>query len=113
MLNKYSFIFIIYTLLHSTVSTAQGDVNVETKFNELLECMKTIPIDANKYKGISSQQILLLSVLKNLTNDSNEVKALGLDNNLDIDYSKMYKLVNSHCSKELAIIKKLNSQKQG
>ena len=113
MLNKYSFIFITLILLFSTVSIAQNEVKVETSFNELLECMKTIPLDPKKYQGNSSQQILLLSVLKNFTNDSNEVKQLGLGGDLNIDYPKLYKLVSSHCPKELAIIKKLNSQKQG
>jgi len=111
MLNKYSFAFVTLILLFSTVSIAQDEVKVETSFREFLECIKTIPIDAKKYQGISSQQILLLSVLKNLTNDSNEVKQLGLDGNLDIDYLKLYKLVASHCPKELAIIKTLNDQK--
>lgn len=75
--------------------------------------MKTISIDENKYKGISAQQLLLLSVLKNFTNNSDEVKTLGLNFNSDVDFDSLYKLVKSHCSNELEILKKLNSEAQG
>jgi len=48
MLNKYSFVFVSLILLCSPVSIAQNEVKVETSFNELLECMKNIPLDAKK-----------------------------------------------------------------
>ena len=110
MLNNYSFVFVTLIFLFSTGLVAQDELKAETSFSELLKCMKTISIDEKKYNGISSQQILLLSVLKNFTNNSSEVKQLGLDGNQDIDYSRLYKLVSSHCPKELAILKELNSQ---
>ncbi|NQZ79700.1 MAG: hypothetical protein HRT52_01675 [Colwellia sp.] len=107
MLNKYMVVFsITISLLSSTVKADSKDVS-ENSFKTLLECMKTVPIDVKKYKGVGSSQIVLLSVLKNITQSSASIK------DLDIDYSEIYKLVESSCPKELNVVKKLSAQKQG
>ena len=97
------------TLFFSSSPRADDKELAEQSFTNLYECMKNIQLDDDKYKGISSQQVLLVSVLKNITNDKTKIKDLGFD----IDHSKLFKLVKSSCSSELAEVEKLSSKKTG
>jgi hypothetical protein len=107
MLNKYLVVFSIAALILSNTIRADGKEVSDNSFKELLRCMEAVPLDAEKYKGIGSQQIILLSVLENITNTSASI------NELNINYSEIYKLVQNNCPKELEVVKKLSVQKQG
>ena len=50
--------------------------------------------DVDRYKGVSSQQILLSAVIKHIRNDSEPIE------NIDIDLPKLYQLVKSRCPTE-------------
>lgn len=59
------------------------------------------------YKGVSYKQIVLNSVLENLTKQK-----LPSVSGLEVDYSKVYELVVKRCPKELEIVKKFSGYKQ-
>ncbi len=107
MLNRCLVIFSICMLLLSATVKADNKVVPENSFKALLECMKKVPIDVNKLKGVNSSQVVLLSVLEEVNQSKASEKDLG------IDYSETYKLVEKNCPKELEVIKKLNASKPG
>ena len=107
MLNKYLVVISITVLLLSNIVKAENDLIPENNFKKILKCMESVPLDAEKYKGIGSQQVVLLSVLEHITHKKASIKGLN------IDYSEIYDLVQSNCPKELEILKKLSVQKEG
>ena len=66
-----------------------------------------MPLDVDRYKGVSSQQILLSAVIKHIRNDSEPIE------NIDIDLPKLYQLVKSRCPTEWEQVKKLVLIEQG
>ena len=84
-------------LISSAGATEASKSN--NQFLDLVECMKNAPIDKTSIKGVSHQQIVLISVLENLTNQ----KVPAIDG-IDIDYSKVYELVVKHCPNELNVL---------
>jgi hypothetical protein len=107
MLNKRLVTFSITILLLSSAVKADNKQVSENSFKALLECMKTVPIDVTKFKGVGSSQVVLLSVLEEITQGNASIK------DLDVDDSKIYKLVESSCAKELEQVKKFSVQKPG
>ena len=72
------------------------------QFIELMECMENTPFDKTSIKDVSLQQIVLISVLENLTNQ----KAPSIKG-VDVDYSNVYQLIEKHCPNELNELKQL------
>ncbi len=107
MLNRCLVIFSMCMFLLSATVKADNKVVPENSFKALLECMKKAPIDVKKLKGISSSQIVLLSVLEEVNQSKASEKDLG------IDYSEIYKLVEKNCPKELEVVKRLSASKPG
>jgi hypothetical protein len=107
MLHKYLITLPGIILLFSSHLRADEKEISERSFTNLYECMKSIHLDDKKYKGISSQQIVLASILQSITKDKTKIKNLGFD----IDHIQIYKLVKSSCALELAEVEKLVSNK--
>jgi hypothetical protein len=107
MFNKYWIVLSVTTLLFSNTLQAGERERAEQSFNKLLTCMNSIHLDDEKYKGVSPQQILFVSVLKNITNDKTEAKVLDFD----INHSKLYQLVKSGCPTALAEVEMLSRKK--
>ncbi|WP_102797306.1 hypothetical protein [Bowmanella denitrificans] len=101
MLNKYSLCLSVSIILVSAVVKADEAAEVEKSFNALLSCIETIQVVMDGNDGVSSQQALLVTVLKKIT-DSGEI-----GNDLGIDYDRLYKLVNQQCPIELEKFKAL------
>jgi len=107
MLNRCLVISSICMLLLSATVKADNKVVPENGFKALLGCMKKVPIDVKKLKGMGSSQVVLLSVLEEV----NQSKAS--ERNLDIDYSEIFKLVEKNCPKELEVVKRFSATKPG
>ncbi len=107
MLNKCLVVFSVTILLLSSAVKADNEEIPENSFKALLECMKTVPMDVSKFKGVGSSQVVLLSVLEGITQSKASIKDLG------VDYSEIYKLVETNCPKELEIVKKFSVQRTG
>jgi len=101
MLIKSLVFLSIATLSFSNDLKASEKEIAETGFKNLMDCIKNVPLDAEKYKGVGSQQILLLAVLKSINNDSKPIE------NIDIDFPELYQLVKSSCPTELEQVEKL------
>jgi hypothetical protein len=99
----------IFTLLFSNALSASEMEVAEASFKNLMNCIKTVPLDAKQYKGISSQQILFLAVVKNINNDNKPLENIDID----IDFPKLYQLVKSSCTTELEQVEKLAPIDQG
>ncbi|MBU1311969.1 MAG: hypothetical protein KKE30_20795 [Gammaproteobacteria bacterium] len=113
MLIKSLVFLSIATLLFSNTLKASEKEIAETGFKNLMDCIKKVPLEAEQYNGVSSQQILLLAVIKNINNDSKPIENIDIDIDIDIDYPKLYQLVKSSCPKELEQVEKLAPTEQG
>ncbi len=107
MLNKCLVVFLITISLLSSAVKADNEQVTENGFKSLLDCMKTIPIDVTEFNGVSSSQVVLLSVLEEITQSKSSTKGL------EVDYSKVYKLIESNCPKELEKVKRFSVQTTG
>ena len=99
----------IATLLFSNAMNATEEEIVEIGFKNLMDCIKKVPLDTKQYKGIGSQQILFLAVMKNLNNDNKPIENLDID----VDFPKLYQLVKSSCPLELEQVENLVSIEHG
>jgi len=106
-----SLVFLSITTLFFSINTLSATEKeiAETGFKNLMDCIKKVPLDVEQYKGISSQQILLLAVIKNINNDSKPIENIDID----IDFPKLYQLVKSSCPTELQQVEKLAAIEQG
>lgn len=109
MLNKSLVFLAITILLLSGTVNADSKAVTESGFNELMACIKKVPLDAEQYKGVSSQQVLLLAVIKNINHDSKAIEDIGID----INFSELYQLVKISCPKELELVETLSTNKLG
>jgi hypothetical protein len=103
MLIKSLVFLSITTLSFSNDLKASEKEIAETGFKNLMDCIKNVPLDAEKYKGVGSQQILLLAVIKSINNDSKPIENIDID----IDFPELYQLVKSSCPTELEQVEKL------
>lgn len=107
MLSKYFGFCLVAGLLFSKAVEADNKVTPENSFKALMECMKNVPVDVSKFKEVGSSQVVLLSVLKEITQSKASIKGLA------VDYKEIYELVEANCPKELQIIKEFSAQKTG
>ena len=103
MFNKYLVTFPISMLLLSSSVNATQTENVESTLNALITCMQTITFDEKTLEKEGSQQMALLSVLNNITQDNSTAVE-----NLKSDYSDVYEQVESQCADEIEAIKTLS-----
>jgi hypothetical protein len=108
MLTKGLVFLSMATLSFSNTLKASEKEIAETGFKNLMDCIKKVPLDAEQYKGVSSQQILLLAVIKNINSDSKPIENIDID----IDFPKLYQLVKSSCPAELEQVEKLSPIEQ-
>ena len=109
MLSKGLLFLSFSTLLFSNNLRASEMEVAASRFENLMNCIKKVPLDVEQYKGINSQQILFLAVMKNINNDSKPIENLDID----IDFSKLYQLVKGSCSIELSQVEELTAIEQG
>jgi hypothetical protein len=102
MFKKVLLISSFVGLVFANPSIATEDTIPDNVFINLMECMENAPLDQENYKGVSYKQIVLNSVLENLTKQK-----LPSVSGLEVDYSKVYELVVKYCPKELEIVKKI------
>ena len=93
----------IATLLFSSALYATEQEIAEAGFKNLMDCIKKVPLNVDSYKGVGSQQILILAVLMNINNGSKPIVNIGID----VDFPKLYQLVKCSCSEELKQVEKL------
>jgi len=103
MFTKYLVFFPISILLLSTSVNAAQIENLESSLNALTTCMQTITFDEKTLEKVGSQQVALLSILNNITQDNSAAME-----NLKSDYSDLYKQVKSKCGNEIEAIKTLS-----
>jgi hypothetical protein len=101
MFKKVLLVSSFFGLVFANPSIAIEDTIADNVFINLLKCMENAPLDQEDYKGVSYQQIVLNSVLENLTKQK-----IPSVSGLEVDYSKVYELVVKYCPKELEVVKK-------
>lgn len=99
---KKVFLSSLFSAVLITSAGASETLKSNNQFIDLMECMKNAPFDKTSIKGANLQQVVLISVLENLTNQ----KAPSIEE-LDVDYSNVHQLVEKHCPKELDELKQL------
>lgn len=102
MFNKFLVSLSVLILLLSSSANANNLENSKDSINALIECMQTVSIDQKILDDVGSQKIALLSILTNITQGDTDL------DNLDEDYSEIYKQVESACSEEIEAIKMLS-----
>ena len=92
---------IVVSLVFANSSVATEKPVSENLFQNVIKCMENTPLAQKDYQGVSYQQIVLTSVLENLTKD----KASTVSG-LNVDYSEVYQSIVKHCPEELEAVKK-------
>ena len=100
----FKYVLLISTaaaLVFANSSIATEKSISEDLFNNVIKCMENTPLSQMDFKGASYQQIVLISVLENLTKD-NTPSISGLN----VDYSDVYQSIAKHCPEALEAVKK-------
>jgi hypothetical protein len=89
MLTRNLVFLSITILLFPYTLSATEKQTAETGFKNLMNCIRKVPLDVEQYKGIGSQQILLLAVIKNINNESKPYENIDIDSLICISWLKI------------------------